>query len=77
MDLGVDSVSRFEHLEGAGQLVAEPRALRKAYRAEVERHRTALMTACRLRGITLIPATTSEPHAAVLNRLLVALHRDG
>lgn len=76
IDLKVGSVSRFEDLEGDDVVVAEPRALRKAYAAQVDAHRHALHKACLGRDITLIPATTDEPHAAVLNRLLIALNRE-
>lgn len=76
IDLGVATVSRFRDLEGGAELVAEPRALRRAYQAEVERHRLRLREACLARAIAFIPCTSDEPPARPLNELLVQLHHD-
>ena len=76
VDLGVPTVSRFEHLEGTEQLVAEPRALRTAYRQVVDDHRRALSAHCRRRRMAFAPCTTDEPLNVALNRLLLALHAE-
>ncbi|MFM2092750.1 MAG: hypothetical protein RLZZ127_3239 [Planctomycetota bacterium] len=76
LDLGVGTVSRFEHLEGPERLVAEPRALRTAYREVVETHRQAIQAHCRRRRMAFASATTDEPLALPLNRLLLALHAE-
>lgn len=75
-DLGVGSVSRFEALEGLGELTAEPRALRSAYQAEVERHERELITLCRRRKLAFASCTTDEAPHLPLNRLLLALHAE-
>jgi len=76
VDLGVATVSRFEGLEGDGLLVAEPRALRRAYQDEVARHRIALQTACRSRRLAFVECRTDEPPHVPMNRLLLALHAE-
>ena len=73
LDLNLGSVTRFQDLEGEAELVAEPRALREAYQAEVEAHRVALHKACLAREVTFIQCHTDEPPHVPLNRLLVAL----
>jgi uncharacterized protein (DUF58 family) len=75
-DLGVGSVSRFQGLENDGELTAEPRALRTAYQAEVERHQRDLTTMCRRRKLAFTACTTDEAPHLPLNRLLVALHAE-
>ena len=76
VDLGVNSVSRFEGLEDDGLLTAEPKALRTAYQAQVEAHRQALVTLCRKRRLAFTACTTDEALHLPLNRLLVALHAE-
>ncbi|MDA3960765.1 MAG: DUF58 domain-containing protein [Planctomycetota bacterium] len=76
LDLGVATVSRFEDMEGDAELVAEPRALRRAYQDEVEKHRLALREACLARRIVFLPCNTNEAPTRPLNELLVALHHD-
>ncbi|MBA3684219.1 MAG: DUF58 domain-containing protein [Planctomycetes bacterium] len=72
LDLGVATVSRFEGLEGEGQLTAEPRSLRDAYAEQVSTHRMALQRICRSRRVSLVECSTAEPPQIPLNRLLVA-----
>jgi uncharacterized protein (DUF58 family) len=76
LDLGVATVSRFQDMEGELELVAEPRALRQAYQAEVERHRLALREACLARRIAFIQCRTDHSPTRPLNQLLVALQHD-
>ena len=76
LDLGVPSVTRFEHLEGPEKLIAEPRALRAAYKEVVEDHRRALTSLCRGRRMALTSCTTNEPLHLPLNRLLQNLHAE-
>ena len=76
LDLGVGTVSKFEGLEGDGELTAEPRALRTAYLAQVQAHRLALQTLCRKRKLAFVEASTAEALHLPLNRLLVALHAE-
>ncbi len=75
-DLGIDAVTRFLGLEEAGELVCEPRAVREAYKQEVEAHRLALLEICRARRISLIEARSDEAPHQVLNQILVTL-QDG
>jgi uncharacterized protein (DUF58 family) len=75
LDLGVGGVSRFQGLENDGELLAEPRALATAYRAQVEAHRHMLASLCRSRAAAFIECRTDEPLHLPLNRLLVELDR--
>jgi uncharacterized protein (DUF58 family) len=75
LDLGVGAVSRFQGLEGDGELTAEPRELAAAYRQQVAAHRAAVTSLCRKRGAGLIEGHTGEAEHLVLNRLLVELHQ--
>ena len=75
-DLRIDMVTRFLGLEDEGELVCEPRALRDAYKQEVEQHYLALQQLCRARRISLLRADTSESPHRLLNQLLVALQQD-
>ena len=75
LDLGVGGVSRFHGLEDEGDLLAEPRALAIAYRAQVATHRAAMLSVCRGRGAALVECRTDEPLHLPLNRLLVELDR--
>ncbi|TVR46699.1 MAG: DUF58 domain-containing protein [Planctomycetota bacterium] len=74
-DFRIADVSRFVGLEGEMEIVAEPRALAKAYRAQVEAHRLGLRRICRSLGMVLIECVTSEAPQHPLNRLLVAQQR--
>lgn len=73
LDLGVGGISRFQGLENDGELLAEPRALAEAYRAQVAAHRHAVQAMCRSRAAALVECRTDEPAHLPLNRLLVAL----
>jgi len=76
LDLDVATVSRFQGLEGEGDLIAEPRSLRLAYAEQVRAHRLAMQTICRARRIALVECTTAEPPSVPLNRLLVTLNSE-
>lgn len=76
LDLGVDEPARFQGLEGEAALAADPRALRRAYRVEVEGHRIALQSLCRRRRLAFAECSTAEPPHLPLNRLLRALHEE-
>lgn len=72
-DLGIDAVTRFLGLEDEGELVCEPRAVRDAYVAEVEKHRIALLQMCRARKISLVEGSSADAPAQLLNKILVEL----
>ena len=74
-DLSVASVSRFQDMEGDGELVAEPRALRQAYQEQVEQHRLQLQRMCRARRVVFVECTSDEAPQHPLNRLLVGLQQ--
>ncbi len=76
LDLGVESVSRFQGLESDGELTAEPRSLRSAYREQVARHRHDLQRLARSRRLAFVECHTGEAPWLALNRLLVALHEE-
>lgn len=74
-DLGLDTISRLEGLEGEGEVVVEPRALRTAYAEQVAAHRMAVQTLCRRRRVALVECLTTDPYQVPLNRLLVELNQ--
>ena len=75
-DLGGLAVSRFQGLEQDGELVAEPRALRRAYQEQVAQHRLALEKLCLSRRVVFIPTTSATAPHMPLNQLLMGLqHR--
>lgn len=74
-DFSVASVSRFQGLEGEGEIVVEPRALVAAYQEEVTRHRLSLERMCRSLRVVLSECSTDEPPSHALNRLLVGLQQ--
>lgn len=76
VDLGVGTVSRFQGIEGDGELTAEPRSLRSAYREQVAKHRHDLQAIARSRRLAFVECTTAEGPWMPLNRLLVALHEE-
>lgn len=75
LDLGLAHVSRLDGLEGEEPVVIEPRALRHAYRQEVEAHRLRLEHACRERRVAFVPCSTGQDPRIAINRLLVALQK--
>ena len=74
-DFGVDIVARFEGLELGNAVMVEPRALRDAYRAQVERHRQQLHQMCQRLRVVLVPLTTDLTPQIPLNTMLVQLHQ--
>ena len=75
-DLGGLAVSRFQGLEHDGEVVAEPRALRRAYQDQVAQHRLALEKLCLSRRVVFVPITTATSVHIPLNQLLMGLqHR--
>jgi uncharacterized protein (DUF58 family) len=75
-DLAIGDSTRFAGLESDGDLVAEPRSLRQAYREQVEAHRHALQTLAHSRRLAFTACTTDEAPSLALNRLLMALHEN-
>ena len=61
---------RFAPLGGGPPVPGGGAAGRAAYRAAFESHAAALAAACRRRGVPLTTATTDQPLAAALGRLL-------
>jgi len=76
LDLGVTTVSRFQGMEDDAELVAETRALRKAYREQVDAHRLELHEACLARRVAFVECSTDQSPTRPLNELLVALQHD-
>lgn len=74
LDLGVETVSRFEGLESEGAVTVEPRSLREAYAEQVRLHRHDLQKLCRERRIAWVECSTGDPPQQPINKLLVALH---
>jgi len=65
-----DRPTRFEGMEQHADLVADPRSLRAAYLAELERHLTSVQRACRECGIDYRLVSTAEPLDRVLTSFL-------
>ena len=63
-------LTRFEGLEGLGQVLTDPRALRTAYLKELRRFRDGLKRGCRGVGIDMVEVTTHMPLDETLTRFL-------
>ncbi len=60
VDFPFDSMTRFVGLEAAGERIANPRALRKAYLAELESYLEAIKTGCHSAGVDYVRMTTNQ-----------------
>jgi uncharacterized protein (DUF58 family) len=69
-DLELAAVTRFQGLEGATELALDPRAVRRAYVEEVEKHRVALRAECLRRQVPLVECRTTDGVHVALERLL-------
>jgi uncharacterized protein (DUF58 family) len=61
-----ERMQRFEGLEGAAQVTADPTAIRTAYLAEVETFRKQLRRVCLANRIDLVETTTTDSLGVVL-----------
>lgn len=73
LNLDISQVSRFVGLEGEGEIVAEPRALRQAWKQVVESHRQTLAGLCRAHRAILVETDSATAPQVALNQLLVSL----
>lgn len=67
-----DRLSLFRGLEERPDVLAEPRALRKAYLAEFGRYVQKLKAGCRAQAIDYVPMRTDQPLEVVLSRYLAS-----
>lgn len=65
-----DRLTRFVGLEHLGEIVAEPKALRKAYLAEVEAAEKQFRRTCHANRIDYVPLDTSESLGTALSAYL-------
>jgi uncharacterized protein (DUF58 family) len=70
LDFPFDRTTKFDGLEGFPQVVADPAALRKAYKEEFNHFRRKLEAACHHHGMDYFLARTSEPLDQLLTHVL-------
>jgi uncharacterized protein (DUF58 family) len=70
LELDYDGLLRLDGLEGLGRLTVDPRAIRAAYKEEVEAHQSALRKAARTLGCDYVPLVTSTPLDVALSTYL-------
>jgi uncharacterized protein (DUF58 family) len=72
LDFPFNRLTMFEGMESMPQLLADPRALKKAYLAEFERYRKRLQQACRSHQIDYQLIRTDQPLDVALSSYLAA-----
>ncbi|MBI4568087.1 MAG: DUF58 domain-containing protein [Planctomycetes bacterium] len=72
--LPFDGLTRFEGLESAGLLTADPRGLRDSYLAELGAFQREVREGCVRHEIDYVPVSTADPVDAVLSDYLAARH---
>jgi uncharacterized protein (DUF58 family) len=72
MDFPFERITLFRGLEQLPDVLAEPRALRKAYLAEFGRYLRKLQAGCRAQAIDYVPMRTDQPLEVVLSRYLAS-----
>lgn len=72
MDFPFDETTLFRGLEQQPDVLAEPRALRKAYLAEFGRYLRKLQAGCRAQAIDYVPLRTDRPLEVVLSSYLAS-----
>jgi uncharacterized protein (DUF58 family) len=70
MDFPFERITLFRGLEQLPDVLAEPRALRRAYLAEFGRYLRRLRAGCRAQAIDYVPLRTDQPLEVVLSRYL-------
>ena len=65
-----NALTRFEGLEQSAPLMCDPRALRAAYRAEVDGFRTAVREGCLANGVDYLEMLTDQPLDVALTAYL-------
>jgi len=70
LSFDIDHLVRLDGLEGAGVHKIDPKALRKAYVEEIERHNEHLMTQARALSIDFVQLVTSRSLEAALSTYL-------
>jgi uncharacterized protein (DUF58 family) len=66
----VDRLVRLEGLEGAGTLKVDPKAIRKAYREEIEAHNRELAHKARAQSVDYVKLLTAQDLGATLSTYL-------
>jgi uncharacterized protein (DUF58 family) len=72
MDFPFERITFFRGLEQLPDVLAEPRALRRAYLAEFGRYLRRLQAGCRAQAIDYVPLRTDQPLEVVLSRYLAS-----
>lgn len=70
LDFDFERLVRLEGLEGAGRIKVDPKAIRAAYREEIQRHQDELKRHARALSIDFVPITTSTPLDVALSTYL-------
>ena len=70
LEFDLDRLVRLEGLEGAGRVKIDPKAIRAAYKEEIEKHNAELARQARLLSVDFVPMTTSTPLDVALSTYL-------
>jgi len=70
LDFDYGSLRRLDGLEGGARIKIDPKAIRKAYREEVQKHRDEIARQARLLSCDFIPLTTAMPLDVALTTYL-------
>ena len=70
LDFDYGRLRRLDGLEGTGRIKVDPKAIRKAYREEIEAHQNELRRQARLNGCDYVALTTSTPLDVALSTYL-------
>jgi len=70
LDFDFDSLYRLDGLEGTGRVKVDPKAIRAAYREEIQGHRELLRQKAHSMGVDFVPLTTATPLDVALTTYL-------
>ncbi|HED64603.1 MAG TPA: DUF58 domain-containing protein [Planctomycetes bacterium] len=70
LDFDLENLRQLQGLEGSGRIKIDPKAIRQAYREEIERHRAELARQANALSCDFVPLVTSEPVDVALSTYL-------
>ncbi len=70
LEFDYQSLRRLDALEGGQRIKIDPKAIRKAYREEIQRHQEELARQARILSCDFVPLTTSTPLDVALSAYL-------
>ena len=70
VDFDFEKLHRLDGLEGMGRMKVDPKAIRAAYREEVQKHQENIKQKAHAHGVDFVPLTTSTPLDVALTTYL-------